>query len=205
MLKQLSIILLVLSFIISPICYAQEAPRSAEEMGLSSEVWLLPDSPFYFVKQIYEKIGDFFTVGAGRQAIRDLDIARKRLWESEALLAKGDTEKVQENLERYLERIRSSKEALEKVQNNEKIQKYLPKAEALLKENEGLLAKIKSKAPETISGIWQAISDFLEKYQDEIDLIKSTVWDKLEDVAENIMNQEDIQQQVEQQLQEQIK
>jgi len=51
---------------------------------------LLPTSPFYFVKSIFEGIGTLFTFGDSAKAERYLTLAEKRLAEAKALAERGD-------------------------------------------------------------------------------------------------------------------
>jgi hypothetical protein len=69
---------------------------------------ILPDSPFYFLKIIFENIGDFFTFGDEAKAERALELSGKRLAEAKALMEKGDTETAQAAIAAYQEQLEKS-------------------------------------------------------------------------------------------------
>ena len=62
---------------------------------------LTPDSPFYFLERITERIGTFFTFGDIKKAERHTVLATERLAEANAMREKGKSELVEKTLERY--------------------------------------------------------------------------------------------------------
>src|SRR3989338_8510340 len=73
----------------------------AESATILPSPWILPGSSFYFLKQGWEKVGNFLAFGNVAKLGRLIDLAGERLAETEALAVKQETELVLKTLARY--------------------------------------------------------------------------------------------------------
>jgi len=64
---------------------------------------LTPDSPFYFLEIIAEKIGNFFTFGDKAKAERMVDLMDERMAEAQKMLKEKKIEPANKAFERYQE------------------------------------------------------------------------------------------------------
>ena len=110
---------------------------------------LTPDSPFYFLEEIIEKISIFFTFNDLKKAEKYINLAAERLAEAKAVLEKGKLELTKETLTRYEEQLGDSidmaERARDKGKNAEKV--MLKVGEATSKHLE-VLADVYGKVPE---------------------------------------------------------
>ena len=84
----------------------------AESTTMLSSPWVLPGSSFYFLKQGWEKVGNFLAFGNVAKLGRLIDLAGERLAETEALAVKQDTDLALGTLARYQELISSPQQFL---------------------------------------------------------------------------------------------
>lgn len=165
--------------------HAQQNPASQpiviKHEGLPSP-GLLPTSPFYFLKRVFETIGTFFTFGTSNRAIRHFDLATKRLAEAEALVAKGEFEKAKPIFERYEKELQKTQNYLEKAELQgkdmsklaERILKILPisaPTDGEQRQAEESLQGVEEKAPQQAQEGLQTAEQNLQKTAQKI-LIK---------------------------------
>ncbi|MBI4215288.1 MAG: hypothetical protein HY602_01010 [Parcubacteria group bacterium] len=165
---------------------------------------LTPDSPFYFVKRIIEKIGDLITVRNISEFKRNLELATERLSEAYMLLDKGDLEKAKNAMFDFKKRLDGAGDSLQSIKNPAKRQALLDQfVEATKNYNrffENLLPQLTINDQEEfkqafyISDKWSAIAATLN----------NEIAKKLKQVGENIKNVENIEQQVENDLKSKI-
>ena len=111
--KQLGFALpiIILSFFLGTITFAQETELPSP--GLT------PDSPFYFLDTLGEKIGMFFAFGAEKKAGKALKYAEEKLAEVKAMAKKNKAEALKKAKQRYQEYLSlanlKDKEAKEKI------------------------------------------------------------------------------------------
>lgn len=110
---------------------------------------LLPDSPFYFLKNWGERVGTFFTFGDMAKAERFADLAEIRLSEAQALVEKEKPEVSEKTLIRYQNRLSHALTKAEEAKTKgHDVDEVLTKvAEATLKHQE-VLANVYEKVPE---------------------------------------------------------
>lgn len=125
------------------------------------EAGMLPNSPFYFLETLSEKIGMLFTFGKIKEAERYLELAGERLAESKALADEGDTDQAEKTAEKYQEQI---DEALTKTTEakteGENIDAVLEKIAGMTARHQTVLANVYEKVPEQAK---EAIQKVMEK------------------------------------------
>jgi len=78
----------------------------------------LPGNAFYFMKELGEGFGTFFTFGDQARAERHLYLSEVRLAEANALAANGDESSLIWTLNRYEEQIRTAQAHATTAKNN---------------------------------------------------------------------------------------
>lgn len=95
------------------------SPRIIKHQGLPAP-GLLPTSPFYFVKRIFENLGTLLTFGTANKAVRHFELATKRLAEAETLATQGKFEEAKPIFENYEKELEKTQNYLEKPSFKEK-------------------------------------------------------------------------------------
>lgn len=113
------------------------------------EAGILPDSPVYFVKRIFEGIGTFFTFNRDARVERYMFLAEKRLSEAHDLFDKGKAELAQRTLEDYTE-TRGRAEAILKdlEERGRDVSELLKNIETAVSKHLIVLEDILERAPE---------------------------------------------------------
>ncbi len=120
----------------------------------SVEAGLTPDSPFYFLKQLVEKIQYMFTFGAENKVELLNRFGEKRLAEAQKMIEKGKTDLVEGCLNRYQEHLKKAQGLAENLDNEEVCKKVTEATSKHMETLNGLL----EKAPERARGsIEQAV------------------------------------------------
>ncbi len=113
------------------------------------EAGMLPNSPFYFLETLSERIGTLLTFGKIKKAERHLDLASERLAESKELADEGDTVRAEETAEKYQEQI---DEALTKTTEakteGEDTDAVLEKIAGITARHQAVLASVYERVPE---------------------------------------------------------
>ena len=114
---------------------------------------LTPDSPFYFLETIAERIGTFFTFGDLKKAQRYAALAAERVAEAQAVVEKGKPEFAEKTLARYENQLNNSIARAERVQAQGKSVKNVMEIIARgtgkhLAAIESILEKVSEKAKE---------------------------------------------------------
>ncbi len=142
---------IVLITILSFLLLSSGIQVSAQEADLPSP-WLLPDSPFYFLKTIAEEIVTFFTFGDLKKAERYATLAAERLAEVQAVVEKGKPEFAEKTLARYENQLNNSiaraKKAQAKGENTEKVMEVLARVGQATAKHLEVLAEVYEKVPE---------------------------------------------------------
>lgn len=100
--------LLLGALLIAPAARAQEEPIKVSK-------WFLPDSPFYMLQRMNEKINTFFTFSDRARAERHWMAAERRFGEYAALANKGKTSLAARAAEEYSEQAARAKESLLRI------------------------------------------------------------------------------------------
>ena len=175
MIKKLLLVPLLSIFLFAGVVQAQT--NDLPEPGL------LPDNPFYFLKNWTEGIETFFTFGDVAKAERFLNLSEKRLAEADALVAKGKPGVAEGTIGRYqehLDRVLSKAEEA-KTKGLDADEVLAKVAEATLK-HQAVLAGVYEKVPaQTRSAIQQAMQAGMRGHEEAL---KAVSGQKREEVME---------------------
>ncbi len=148
---------------------------------------MLPDSPFYFLKNWSENIGTFFTFGNEAKAERLLGLSEKRLAEAEALIERGNSDTAQRIIERYQKQLNNSLSRTEKAkERGRNVDAILTRiSEATLRHQE-VLINIHEKVPEEAkSAIEKAIEKGMRGHKRALKAISN---EKRQEIIKEIEN-----------------
>lgn len=151
---------------------------------------LLPDSPFYFLKEWGRKIRLTFTFNKVKKVGLESKYSNEKLVELEKLIAKGaDPEKIKAALENYQTQVDKIKTRIEQIKQtaaeNEDVNKFLDKfiKQQILQEN--ILEKLESQVPaEVFEKIKAAREEHLKKFGE----IMTKLEERPEKIREKIEN-----------------
>lgn len=178
--------------------YAQESATSAEEeISLDetvkasdleiSEPTILPDSPFYFLKNWQRAIKEAFTFGSVQKAEVRLEHASERLLEMEKLAEKTDNPEILEKAtEKYEESIEKIKEITEKIEDkadvNERVDEFLDKFVKQQTLHQRVLEKLEEQVP---TGVLEKIRQTREEHLENFGQVMEKLENK-ERIAERL-------------------
>ncbi len=168
---------------------------TAEDLGIS-EPKLLPDSPFYFIKNFWRGVRSTFTFNKVQKAELRLRFANEKLIEAKKLAEKTEKEEVfQKTLQKYqndIEKIEKQAEKFkEKAADNPKIDKFLDEfTEKTIKHQRAMdrLEKNLSDKPEVLEQIKNTKEKTLEHFGEVIERLeeKDKIPERLEKNMEKI-------------------
>jgi len=124
----------------------------AEDLGIA-EPTVLPDSPWYFTKNLWRGVRSAVTFNPVKKAELKLKFANEKLIETKKLAEKtGEAEIIEKALENYQEEVETVKEKIDNIKEtakeNPKVDKFLDKlADQQIKQKK-LLDKLEEKIPE---------------------------------------------------------
>jgi len=122
------------------------------------EPGLLPDSPFYFIKRIFEGIGTLFTFNVKAKAERYLDLAAKRIAEAKKLAEREKNEIIPKAVALYGKARANVERLLEKIKDEEERAEIAEKVQSVAATHLEVLGDVLEKAPEAAQeGIKTAI------------------------------------------------
>lgn len=124
-----------------------EAPTETEDPGI------LPDSPFYFLKTVWEKIQEFLTLDPLKKAELHLRFAQRRLEETQKMCEKGKCGIAEKWLERFQEKIEIATRSAERAQEaGRDVTALVEKLQENLARQQAVLDRVIEKAPEPAKG-----------------------------------------------------
>jgi len=141
-----------------------------EDLGVS-EPWLLPDSPFYFLKNWAREIQQVFTFNPVKRAELRVKFANEKLMEvKKSVELKKNPEiikKATENYQQEAEKIKNQVEKIkEKAKENPEVEKFLDKFVHQQTLHQKLLQKLETQVPaEAFEKIKEAREVHLENFQ----------------------------------------
>lgn len=116
----------------------------------TSSVGLMPDSPFYFLKVVKEKIQTFFTFSAENKTKQYLHLAEVRMAEYQKMLEKGKTELARKTLEKYEKQLNKAIVKIEELKSKGKnVEDTSQKIEESVAKHINILERNLQKAPES--------------------------------------------------------
>ena len=147
----------VLALGIGAIALADEATDevTAQELEVSEQT-LLPNSPFYFLKEWGRGIQSFFTFGQLKKAGLEQQFASERLLEIQALVNGGKIdstilERATEKYERSIDKIKTLTDKIEEsASENEGFNKFLEKFTKHQMLHQRVLERLQGQVPEDV-------------------------------------------------------
>jgi len=167
---------------------------SPEDLEIK-EPKLLPDSPFYFLKEWTRKIQSAFTFDKIKKAQLENKYANEKLIELKKLVEKNaDPEKIGKATENYQNQIEKIKELAEKIKekavDSENVDKFLDKFTKQQILQEKILQKLEEQVPtEAFEKIKEAREQHLVKFGEVMTKLEDRV-DKIKEKIENAFEQE---------------
>jgi rRNA-processing protein FCF1 len=152
---------------------------SAQDLGVSDPI-LLPNNPFYFLKEWGRGIQSFFAFGSLKKAELEQKFANERLIELRKLVEEGkiSSEILTKAADKYKKTMEKIKDAVDKGDGN--VNKFLDKFANQQILHEKILQKLETQVPEqVIEKIQEARDQHLENFKD--------VMIKLEDNSDKIV------------------
>jgi len=179
MIKKILLVPLLSIFLFAGVVQAQAQTNDLPNPGM------LPDSPFYFLKNWSENIRTFFITDNVAKAERFLNLSEKRLAEANALKARERSEIAERTIERYQDKLDKAlvkaEEAREKGIDTDEV---LNKVSAAMFKHQEVLADIYEQIPEQAkSGIEQAMQASMQRQEQALEAISS---EKREEAMENL-------------------
>ena len=193
--KNLKVLLISFALLFAfGVILAQEGIPAAEEVNLDeniqpedleiSEPKVLPDSPFYFLKNWGRAIQSFFTFNPVAKTELRQKFANEKLMEVKKLVEKAKGSEVikeaTENYQKEVEKLKNDVEKIkEKARENPQVESFLDKFIDQQTLHQKLLLKLEEQVPsQAFEKIKEAREEHLERFQD--------VMLKLEDREEKI-------------------
>jgi len=168
---------------------------TADDLGVS-EPTILPDSPLYFVKNLWRGVKTTLTFNPIKKAELRLQIANEKLIEAKKLAEKtGEEEAFQKTLEKYqqtMEKIRERVEKFkEKAADNPKIDDFLNKYTNRVMLQQRLMDGLEKKFsddPEKLQEMEQVRERVMENFGEIINKLedKDKIADRLDKITEDI-------------------
>lgn len=149
---------------------------------------LLPDSPFYFLKEWGRGIMSFFSFGQIKKSELEQKFANERLMELKALTEEnGDPEileKATEKYERALERIQTRVQKIkQKAEENEEVEKFLDKFIKHQLLHQKVLQKLENQVP---AEVFEKIKAAREKHLERFGEIMTILENRAEKIKEKL-------------------
>ena len=167
-----------------------DAQISAQDLE-TSDPTLLPDNPFYFLKEWKRGIQSFFTFGQLKKSVMEQKFANEKLLELRKMVEEGkiDQKILDRAVEKYEKTMGKIKKAVDKLkdtaENNEDVNKFLEKFTNQQVLHEKILQKLEGQAPEAvIEKIKRAREQHLERFKEVMTKLQTNQ----EEIAEKIQN-----------------
>jgi type VI protein secretion system component VasK len=129
---------------------------------------LLPDSPFYFLKSLWEKVRETFTLRSEAKLQYMERLGEKRAVEAERMIEKGKTQQAEKVMDRYQQRLQKMDDLIQR--KGEKLDAKLDAAETRIKNRfehrNQVLQGVLDKAPEQARpGLQKALDNSKKQLQ----------------------------------------
>lgn len=168
---------------------------SPEDLGIKDQR-VLPDSPFYFLKEWARKIKTTFTFNKVKKAELENQYANEKLIELKKLAEKNvSPEKIKEATENYKKATEKVKEQVDKIKekaaDSQAVDKFLDKFTEQQILQEKILQKLETQVPqEAFEKIKEAREAHLEKFGEVMTKLEDRA-DKIKEKVENALDQEE--------------
>ena len=160
---------------------------SAEDLGIE-EPRLLPDSPFYFLKDWSRGIRSFFTFDEVKKAELRTKFANERLIEVKKMIEeKKDVQAIEKGLENYQKEVEQVKDAVdqikEKTAESPEVEKFLDKFTNHQILHQRVLQKLETQVP---SEVFEKIGEVREKHIERFAEVMTKLEDRPEEIRERL-------------------
>jgi len=172
-----------------PIEVIEDEAVKAEDLEIK-EPKLLPDSNWYFIKELGRGIQSFFTFGQIKKSELEQKFASERLMELRKLAEKDADpkmlEKAIEKYERALERIQTRTENIkDKAKDNEEVNKFLDKFTKHQLLHQRVLQKLETQVSKEV---FEKIQETREKHLEKFGQVMIKLEDRTEEIQEKLEN-----------------
>jgi len=179
--KKIILPIIILSLLFGVVSFAQEAEPPSP--GLT------PDSPFYFLDTLGEKIGMFFTFGAEKKAERALQYAEEKLAEVKAMAEKNKPESAEKANQGYQDFLSlanaKTQEAKEQGKDVEELATLI--IEKTLRHQE-ILVEVFEKVPEEVKdAIQKAIEVSRRGSEEAVEAVTGAKKEELQQKIEEVL------------------
>lgn len=166
---------------------------STQDLGISNPT-LLPNSPFYFVKEWARSIRLGFTFNNVKKAELENKFSNEKLVELQKMNENGVTpEKMNKAVESYQKTVEAVKNIVDKIKdnagNNDQVNKFLDKFTNQQVLQEKILQKLSTQVPQEVAGkIQEAREAHLEKFQQvmtKLETNQTKIVEKLKNALQN--------------------
>ena len=132
------------------------------QTGDNVDTGILPDSPWYFFKTLWEKIRETFTLSSQAKLQYMEQLGEKRAAEAQKMIEKGKTEQAQKIMDQYNARLQQMEQLIEK--KGDKLDQKLNSAETRIKNRfehrNAVLQRVLDKAPDAAKpGLQRALDN----------------------------------------------
>lgn len=170
---------------------------SAEDLGVEEQT-LLPDSPFYFLKELRRDFQSFFTFDSIKKAELKEKFSNEKLIEVKQMVEQNKTreriEKAVQNYQTEMEGVvRATEKIRERAEESEEVGKFLDKFIQQQTLHQRILQKLEEQVPEeTFEKIQAARESHLERFAEVITKLedKSNIQERLEKNLQEIKGSE---------------
>jgi len=185
---KLFFISLLVCFAIINVSLVNASDVTAQDLGVS-EPTILPNSPFYFLKEWGRGIQSFFTFGQLKKTELEQKFANERLIELKKLVEEGKISQdiLEKATEKYQKTMEKVKERADKIKddatNNEDVNKFLEKFTNQQVLHEKILQKLEEKVPvDVLQKIKDARETHLERFNEVMTKLRGNK-EKEEEIA----------------------
>ena len=187
---------------------------SAEDLEVSDPT-LLPDSPFYFLKEWTRSVRSAFTFNNVKKAELENKFSNEKLVELKKMVEnKIDPEKIKKAAEKYQKAAGRVKNATDKIkdeaEDNPEVNKFLEKFTNQQVLHEKILQKLEGQAPEQVlEKIKEAREQHLEKFKDimiKLETNQEKIAEKIQNALQNgDISNTDILEKIKEKMPEEVK
>lgn len=161
----------------------------SEDLGIG-EPRLLPDSPFYFLKNWGREIQSFFTFNLVKKAKLKEKFASEKLIEVKKLIeGKRNREIIEKGIENYQNEIEEMKKATERIreraEENEEVGKFLDKFIQHQALHQRLLQKLENQVPPEV---FEKIKEVRERHLERFGEVMTELEDRMEELRARLEN-----------------
>lgn len=165
--------------------FAQEeaTPAAVEEPIYTPK--LLPDNPFYFLKDLKERIELFLAFAPEKKAEKLAEIATRRIAEAKKMIEKGKPEFVEKLMARYEKQLQKAMERAEEAKEKGKdVEKVLEIVTQATSQHQGVLAEVYEKVPDKAKEAIERAIEVSGRGQEEA--LKAVSGEKKEEMGREI-------------------